>query len=259
MESEAFFEETRLAFFAANCQRFELFGKDGGDDAVKVGLGLNGGDAGIEPGEDVEEKEAAVLEAGGIGHEQALHGEGNIEVGRGEDVGAAEAGLGDAEDGHRLAVEEDFFVDDGRIRPETALPEGVGEDGDGVGVNGFVVIGSDGTAERGPDAERFEPSAGDEGGGNDLVAVAGGEAGRAIELGGQALDGGGGAEVIKHGVGEAPVGPVFALAGPGKFELDEALGIGEREGAEEELVEEGENGGVGANSDGEGDGSDDCK
>jgi hypothetical protein len=208
----------------------------------------------------VKKVKAAILEAGGVGHEDSLHGEGKEEVWGIEEIGTAEAVLGDAEDREGLAVEEDLFVDDGRVGAEAALPEVVGEDDDGVGVDGLVIGGEDGTAEGGTEAEGFEPVAGDEGGGDDLAAVACGEAGRAAELGSEAVEGGGVlAELAEHGVGEGPVGPGFALAGTGELELDEAMRVGEGERAKEELIEEGEDGGVGTDADGQGKDGDDGK
>src|SRR5436190_970304 len=106
-------------------------------------------------------------------------------------------------------------------------------------VDGLVVGGGNRTAECSLDAERIEPGAGGKCDGDHLAPVSGGEAAGTGKLSGDSLEPGVGvAKFPVHRIGERTIIPGFALAGPGEFELDQALRFGKRERTEEELVEE---------------------
>ena len=158
----------------------------------------------------------------------------------------------DADDGSRPAVERELFVDDVLIAAEAALPEAVAEEDGGAGVAAFVV-GSEVAAEDGLDAHDVEEVAGDLEGGDAFGAGGGGEGGHAARVERHVSEGvRAGAPVAEVGVrdGEAANG----LVGVGGPEGDDAIAVAEWEGLEEDGVRDAEDGGVGADAEGDGQG-----
>ena len=158
-----------------------------------------------------------------------------------------------------MAVERDGGVDDGGIGGELVAPEIEGEDDEGVGVVGGVVGCGEEAAEGGLDAEHGEVVAGDDLGVDDVGGCAAAEAGVA---GGGGEQAGEGlvlvAEILVHGVGEvvgvvaAPAAGFTVPGGIGGFEDDERGGIVDGKRAQQGLIEEREDGGVGADAEREG-------
>src|ERR1051325_8051848 len=72
------------------------------------------------------------------------------------DLETREARRRDADDGEGEIVERDLLADDRGIAREEALPEGIADDGDWLGVRGAVVVVVQCTAENRIDAEDGE-------------------------------------------------------------------------------------------------------
>ena len=187
-----------------------------------------------------------MAEVGAVG----LDLEGNPDVGFGiGDEGFSE----DTDDGVGLVAERDAGADDVGVAAELALPESVADDHDVAAVGG-VFLRCEGAAEHDGRAEEAEVGFGDV----DAVDLLGNgagevEAGTAEVVGGDILKDAGlgspGVEVDRRGRGAV----AFRK---GVHELDHAVrfGIGER--LEQDGVDDGEDGGVGSDAEGEsGDGS----
>ena len=203
------------------------------------------------------------MDVRGVGNRvHALNGE--VELGRsGGDAVAEEAGRRDADDGDRLGVDPEGATDDGRVGVEVVLPGVVAHDGDHGSALDVVGVEKE-TAGGRLKAEGAKVVAGDElahdGAGEVLGSIAAGDDGTVDEAG---LHGG---EVGELGVGvaEATVGiggedgvvgvlkacPVAAAVNVA--EADERFGVGDGQAAEEDGVDEGEDGCVGSDAEREG-------
>ena len=118
--------------------------------------------------------------------------------------------------------------------------------------------GAKGAAEGDAEAEGVEPGAGDELGVDALAAVVVGEGERRGEAGGDGVEAGGVvAEVAEHRVGEAILAHDEAGVGSGRGEVRRLGGVADGERAEQDLVGDGEDGGVGADAERERDQRDD--
>ncbi len=228
---------------------------------LEGGFRLLDGDAGLEAAEGVDPTPAAVLEAVPERGHPFLHHDGDPDLGNLAKLDAVEAGLGDADDGVAVAVEDDALADDGGVGGEAGFPEIKADHGDGVGVGSAVVVFGEGAADGGADAEDGEVSAGDELGGDTLgfaVEAETGFIGEAAEHAGE--DGVVVAEVVVHGPGDGVAAPVASVVVAVAGEEDETLRLLDGEEAEEDLIEEAEDGGVGSDAEGErgdGDGGED--
>ena len=170
------------------------------------------------------------------------------------------AGRGDADDGDGVAADDEGGTNDGGIGAVLLLPGTIAEHGDGRGV-GLVVGGRDGAPGEGAKAEGREVIAADHfvaeglGGAVGFAAAhavrpsAGLEGGEGGELGGVLL------HALIEGIGEeAPVvlGAAFDAAVVAYADAVEASGVGDGQGLEHDGVDEGEDGGGGADAEGQG-------
>ena len=81
---------------------------------------------------------AEALAPGGL--HLLLHRDRHVDVDRRAHLDAVEAGRGDADDRHRVAVDADRLADDLRVAAEAALEEAVTQDDDGMGRGCAVVL-----------------------------------------------------------------------------------------------------------------------
>jgi hypothetical protein len=88
--------------------------------------------------------------------DHARHGDGHEHLGRAAKVHAIESLLRDANDGHRLVVDQDRLADDRRIAGKPALPVCVSDDRHPVGAGGRFVLRADQAAQPRRDAESGE-------------------------------------------------------------------------------------------------------
>jgi hypothetical protein len=209
---------------------------------------------------DEEPEQGAVLEFEFVAFGELREGgNGDGEVGRHADVHASEPFSGDAHDGEGTAFDADLFADDIGRATEAALPKGVAEDDDlgRVAAGGIGIGGNEETAEKRSNAKFGVAVAGDAGevvAGKSAVGfhIPHATSAPADKAGEDALVA---FELAKHGIREGDFG-VGASGG----ELDEAFRVADREVAEEEGVDQREDGGVGADAEGEredGDGGED--
>lgn len=155
------------------------------------------------------------------------------------------------------------MVENLAVLAESFGPIGVAENDEAVSAGNFVVGGREETTEGGAEAEDGEVGTGYEaalgGGGVTLI----GEVGAEAAMGGDAAEDGLAVfEVAEHGIAEdgfavaGVVGGVAAAAGAVGGEVDEFSGVGGGKGAEEDLFEEGEDGRIGPDAEGEGEDGD---
>ena len=172
---------------------------------------------------------------------------------------AEEAFGGDADDGDGVAGEQEGGADEMRVRVKLGGPDGVTDDGDGGGAFA-VVVGLEQAAGEGTHAEKGEVVAGNEADGQRLCGgvVFGARAddvGAGLD-GGHAVGSGGViAELLVEVEGEdAPVvlQAAFLAALDDLADLVELLGVRDGQGAEKDLVGEGEDGGRGADAERQG-------
>ena len=219
-------------------------GVDLAGNVVGFILGEGGCAAVAEASDDMQE--------GGALRIPGADGDGFIDVGIGRDAGVvrkeeAEVCGEDADDGGFVPAKADELADDGGVGAEAADPDRVGEDDD-VGGVGEIVFGAEEAAEGGTGRDEGQEVGGGVGD-FDLLGIAfAGEgtvgdpdAGDLIELF-CAL-----AEVVELETGE---GGTVGVAEAG-VEDGEAIGAGVGHRAEENGVDEAEDGGVGADADGQ--------
>jgi hypothetical protein len=146
-------------------------------EVVDLGLGSAQSHAGLEAPEYADGGHARNARcAGGDGEKNG-------------DIGAVEieAGREDRDDGVGILVEDDLPADDAGVGSETALPEGVAEDGD-AGSAGLILFGEEVAAEGRVDAGEGEESRVDAAGGDALGVASEGEVGGTGGESGQRLE-----------------------------------------------------------------------
>ncbi len=164
---------------------------------------------------------------------------------------AAEPGRHDADDGVRLAVELKGAADDRGIAAESPLPQRIAQDDDGIALRHFVLFGPEGAAEGGMDAEQRKIRLGDVFGRDALPLVHAGEGRAGVREEGHVLERAAlraPVAVVRHG--GAPAFHLRPLDIAPQF--DQAGRRGIRERAEDDGIDDAENGGVGANAEGQG-------
>ncbi len=182
----------------------------------------------------------------------ALVGAVGIDLKRQPDVGFGIGDVGfsdDAEDGIGLVAEGERGADDIRIAAELALPEAVADDDNFAAVGG-IFLGREGAAKHDGGVEETKVGFGDVDA-VDLLRDCAGEikSGTAEVVGGDVLkDTRLFSPEIEFGGGSA--GPVAIRRDV--HHLDHAIGVGIGEGFEEDGVDDGEDGGVGSDAEGEG-------
>ena len=178
----------------------------------------------------------------------------NPDFGGGPEVLKVEVLADDAGDGKRFAAKDHGFAEDGRVVIEAVFPDGLADDDD-LRCAGRVFLSVEGAAVDDGDAEEGEIFCGDSGDAELLWEL------RAGPVHDTATEG---RYVFEDGRLLGPVGEFcrgrsaeFAFGRFG-FVDDDAAGFGERRLAQEDCVDKGDNSGVRAYSEGEGnDGSDD--
>ena len=223
------------------------------------GLGLLLRDARLEPTVEVEPGVAFVVEGVPGGGDGGLHHHRDPDVGGQAGVSAFKARGGYADDLEWRSVEADVFADDVGAGSEAVAPEVVLEDDDGMSVAVFVISGSEQAAELRAYAEDLEVVAGDEADTDHLAAVFADEAGALHSDAGEAAeDGVAVAEFQVLGVGEGvtAVAALRAEAAAFQAELHEFARVFDGQHAQQDLVHQGEHGGVGADAEGQGEDGD---
>ena len=163
---------------------------------------------------------------------------------------AAEPGGHDADDGPGAAIELHGASDDGGVGAEAPLPQTVAEDDDGVALRHFVLFRAEGSAEGRAHSQQVEVGLGDELRGDALGLIDAGERhGAGIECGhgfeGAAL----GAPIEVIGIGCAAALDFGALHVAPEFHQARRFGIGQR--AQNDGIDHAEDGGVGADAEGQ--------
>ena len=228
------------------------------EEKIDVGGCLRRRDAGLEPAEDVERFSELVRVAAQLGRDHSDHGHGDPDVRRLADGGAEEFLRGDADDVEGGVAEFECAGEDFGVAGEAAVPPGVADDGDGIFAFGAVVVVGEGAADESTDAEGGEVGAGDELDIHRLGTVATGD--DAVDGVGAAEDGSGAAEdgviflqIAIEGIGiEIGVCPVVGDAAiDAVTEHDKLRGLLHGKIAEQDCIEEAEDGGVSADAEGE--------
>jgi hypothetical protein len=228
---------------------FVGFGEVDGEvmgDGIHIGAGLREGDAGLKTADGMGAQVDASIVEGRI----VPLADGGVDVA--VDSVKGEAGRENADDLIGDAAKVDALTDDGGRCGEAAFPEAFAEDGDGASSEMIVVAGK-GAAEDGLNAE-----GGEEGCGNHeaVEAFGFGGAGKVVVL--VAVDGHGGEGFagplpVKE-VGIADGGAVHA--GILLVDGDEPAGIWVGQRIEDDSVDDGEERGIGADAEGQGEDGD---
>lgn len=235
--------------------------EDGAVEGLQGGLRGGDGEAGLEASEGLDPAGAAVGEGIPTWGEQRLHEDGYADLRGAGGIKADEAGGRDADDRHGIAVDGDFGADDLRVGGEAGDPIVVAEDDDGVALVDLVVfLGIEDAARGGLHTEGSEEIAGNEFG----VDAFGFVAGRDGEGGGEAAeDFREGlrlfAAVLAVGIGTGVGAAVVAHVWAGRGDEDELFGVLDGQQAKHELIEEGEDGGISADAEGEREYGNNCK
>jgi len=206
------------------------------EEGLQLGVSLGGGLARVEPGEGGQKEHDGVLLLGGAD----LHPLEEVErLERGQFKGRRK----DTNDADGLAIDFDRRVQQGGVAGEARLPEVIGDES-GFGVIGFGKV----APEEGLYAESGKKV---------VVDLGAAEADRIV--GGEVAIGvaEGSGEMGEDGLRFLPrkiVGAeekLVGLNGGGHAEPDETVGLGVREGTEEDSINDGEDGGGGAEAEGE--------
>ena len=249
------------------------------EDAVEVRLkrrpGLFDGDARLQPAEHVHPAAPPVLHVVPVRRHLRLHQHRHAHARDVADVHAVEAGLRHADDGERVVVDGDRLPDDPRIGAESRAPVVVAQHGDRAAASLAIVVRCDDASHRGADAEHLEVRAGDELARHTLGLAVHADVHRDRTPGEQPGEDGGGPGAVGHcqadareGRGRAAIDEVVAeifvhrerqhvaarvaaVVVPRAVEEDELLGVFHREAPQEHLVDEREDGGIGADAEGD--------
>lgn len=215
-----------------------------GGDAIEVGLGLGEGDAGLEAGDGGD----FVITV--VGEEIGRVGSGEIEgdrIGETELEGGKEGRGHDADDLVGLAIEANGAGEDVGVGGKAGLPEFVAEDDHRSGAGG-VFAGREVAAEEGGDAECGEEVGGGAVGEEAFGGTGFGEVDALEAIAGDGREGLVEALVIEEvGGRDRTAGVIFRFD-----ERDQSVGVGVREGAEDDGVDDAEDGGIDADAEGEG-------
>ncbi len=223
-------------------------------EGLESGLGLLLGEAGLQAAEGVHPAIAALLEhVFWIADDDLrLHHDRNEDF-RGEaEFHAVKTCLGNADNGHLVIVESESLAYDLGIAGKARFPKVVIEDDVRMPAGDLIVFGSEDASHSGNNAESGEVGAGDEFDGNAFRLLAEGKArgsGKAAEHIGEdfvVIT-----KITEHGMGDGVATPVAAVVAAAHGEQDELLGIFHGEKAQQDLVEEREDGGVCANAESE--------
>ena len=209
-------------------------GAESGADGGEFGLGLLEGDAGFQAG-----KAGQVVGAAHFRFRFLIVGEGLPGV---VDFRETDTARHDADDDGGFAVDDDLFAEDVLAAAEVLAPGVVGEEGDGRGAGGGV--GADEVAaEKGSDAEGVEAVGADPSAHETDRAFAAGEDKGTVPGDEGAVEGGGlGGEVPE--IGHRKFEERIRFADGGGAEADQrTLVVEERQGPQEQGVEEREDGG----------------
>ena len=201
--------------------------------------------AGAAAGDHGEVAESAGARIGEVEAEREVEFHAGFEEG--------ELGREDAGNGEALVAEADGLSGDGGVAGEAALPERVGQQGDGGGT-GAVFLGAEGAADERADAKQGEHPGGDAFGldllGIDGAVGASGEVDADVLEGGQSLETAGLVPDLEVEGGDEHLAQF--LGGILLVDDEQVGGIAEGEGFEEDGIDNAEDGGGGAGSEGQG-------
>src|ERR1019366_4829028 len=166
---------------------------------------------------------------------------------------AGETRRGDAHYGHGVVVHQEFPPDDVPVGGETRHPIFVAQDDGGMAfVDAIVLLGREHPADGGAHAERLEVVAGYEFGVDSLglTAEAEGNGGaEAAEHAGERLRLF--LEILVHRVRRHARSAIASYVRPGGPDHDELFGLRHGQEAQHQLIDQGEDGGVGADAEGQ--------
>ena len=229
---------------------------DGAIGRVNRGARLFQRDAGLQTGEQVDPISAPVLwRAARIGRQAPAHRDRHEDVSLQPDGRSVKPRRRDADDGHGVSVDGDRLVEDVRAPAHVALPVGVTQHDDLGPVHRAIVARSQQAAERRPQTEHGKVAARHE----QALALRGlvaitqidGEVAVRGDAGEDRLEA---LQVPEHGIAEHRRAFTHAAAGrrsgprPGRHEIHQPARLGNRQGLEEQLVEQGEHRRVGADA-----------
>ena len=130
---------------------------EGGGHRCEGGLGPLSADAVPQPGQHEEVPLAAVVDLPArISVDQGRRAPGQVELGFESHDGALELLRTDAHDGHRETVDQNAGAHHRRVGTETAAPGAVSQDGHRLRQPGDFLVGGEGPAEGGLEAEEAE-------------------------------------------------------------------------------------------------------
>jgi len=220
---------------------------------LQRGLGLLLRDAPLQTTEGVNPTSAARFEHvfGVPDDDLRLHHDGNENF-RGEaQFDAVKARLRDADDGHFVVIEVQSSTDDLGITSETCLPKVVIENNEGMTAWNDIVLGSEDAPHGRDDAKSGEVGAGNEFHEDAFRLLAKGKARRsgkpAKHIGEHFVVI---AKITEHRMRNGVATPVAAVMAALHGEKHELLWILDRKEAQEDLVEQAEDGSIGADTEG---------
>ena len=225
--------------------------EDGVEQRLERRFGLGDADAWFQARKYIHPSPPAAFQAVHLPtrSHRLFHHYGNADLRRETHFDAIEAGLAHADHGQRQSVDQQSLTQHAWIPMEALGPEIVVEHGDGMAVRDAVVIGSDQAANGGFDTQDFEIVAGHQFALQALALPAHSHAQRqGVAANHTAEDLVAIAEVLIQRVGNRGIAGVAAVEGPFPLELDELLGMCDRQPAQKHLVEQRENGRVRADA-----------
>jgi hypothetical protein len=221
-------------------------------ERLQGGLGSRRGHARFQPSEHVYPAAPAILETVKFRELRAnlgFHHDGDANLRRRAGTGAVKSFPADANYGERVTIDQQLLADDIAAAAEASPPVTVADDRDGVAARGSVVIGRDDASQGRGHAEDLKVGAGDEFAVDALGFPFGADAHRSFPPAEHSTeDLVVVAKILVHGVGELVLPVVAAVMRTTAPQQDELLGVLDWQQAQEDLVHQGEDGGVGADA-----------
>jgi len=241
----------------------QLLFQDGVVGHVASSLRLRRGHARFEACEDVQPVEFAIVDGVPRGVNGLQHGDGNIKVRSVAGANTVKALLHDTDHHHGEAIHGQGLVQNRRVARQFIAPIGVAQHYHGIRARGAIVLRREHSPDGGSYSQHLEKIAGDDFGGGllrrtlprqrDARSHTGDHAGESrVAI----------PQIAIHGVGKD--GFVVVAGGVSRsvirgVEHHQALRIVHRERAQRHLIEEGKDGGIGADPQGQGEHRDGAK
>ena len=206
----------------------------------------------LEAAEDLREAAATVVQAVELAGEFVLHHHRDADLRRGSGLHAIEARAAHTDDGQRIAVEHDLPADHGGVGGEARLPVTVTQDGDRVAALHKIVLRVEDAAQGGAHAQDREVIAGDEFARDQFGPAFVSQAEAVAEAAEHSLeDLVLVAEILVHGIGNRVAAGVASVVRSARREQHQLFRVAHRQQLQDQLIDQREDGGIGADSQGE--------